>query len=130
MVKLSFGWRVTDEEYRANINGMNTFFGAVLGFVLADVKVPDLLGFAQLLMFTAAIVIGILYVSASSRRWLYAAFNLVLIWGLPRVLREDAQELGRLQVTLAVWTGLTIFLELIKMLSMRPDEAKEPPTSP
>ena len=35
---------------------MNTFFGAVLGFVLADVKVPDMIGFAQLLMFTAAIV--------------------------------------------------------------------------
>ena len=130
MGKISFGWRVTDEEYRANINGMNTFFGAVLGFVLADVKVPDMLGFAQLLMFTAAIVIGILYVSASSQRWAYAAFNLLLIWGLPRALREDPGELGRLQVTLAVWTGLTIFLELIKMFSVRPDAAEDPPSAP
>lgn len=130
MGKISFGWRVTDEEYRANINGMNTFFGAVLGFVLADVTTSDMLGFAQLLMFTAAIVIGILYVSASAQRWAYAAFNLLLIWGLPRALREEPAELGRLQVTLAVWTGLTIFLELIKMFSVRPDEPEKPPTSP
>lgn len=130
MKKLSFAWRVTDEEYRANLNGMNTFFGAVLGFVLADVTVPRMIDFAQLLMFTAAIVIGILYVSASPRRWLYAAFNLLMIWLLPTVLPRDTGDIGRLQVTLAVWTGMTIFLELIMALSKRSRPIDAPPAAP
>jgi hypothetical protein len=103
--------QITEDEYRANLNGMNTFFGAVLGFVLTDVQTATLVDFAQLLIFTAALVIGILYVSASSQRWLYAALNLLLIWALPGVLPEGAGNAGRLQVTLAVWTFMTIGVE-------------------
>jgi hypothetical protein len=108
---LASAFAVTDSEYRANLAGMNTFFGAVLGFVLADVAVVNLREFAQLLMFTAAIVIGILYVSASKQRWLYAAFNLIFIWFLPRLLSNDAGDPGRLQVTLATWAVMTMLLE-------------------
>lgn len=129
MKKLSFAWRVTDEEYGANLSGMNTFFGAVLGFVLADVTAPRMIDFAQLLLFTAAIVIGILYVSASSRRWLYAAFNLLLIWLLPNALHKDAGDIGKLQVTLAVWAGMSIFLELLMALSRRSGSTDTPPAA-
>jgi hypothetical protein len=48
-MKLTFLTRVTEEEYRANLTGMNTFFGAVLGFVLADAKTESLIGFGHLL---------------------------------------------------------------------------------
>ncbi|HVF82661.1 MAG TPA: hypothetical protein VM913_00625 [Sphingomicrobium sp.] len=105
--------RVTEEEYRANLTGMNTFFGAVIGFVLADVTTSDLAGFAQLLVLTAAIVIGILYISASPRRWLYGAFNLLFIYALPVVLDEGAGNAGRLQITLATWTLMTIGVEAL-----------------
>lgn len=111
MRKLWTWSRVTEEEYRANLTGMNTFFGAVLGFVLADVTTPKLLDFAQLLIITAAIVISILYISVSARRWFYAALTLFLIWGLPHLLDSEGSELGRLQVTLAVWTLMATFIE-------------------
>jgi hypothetical protein len=103
--------RVTEEEYRANLTGMNTFFGAVLGFVLADVKTDELFDFAHILFLAAAIVISILYISASDKRWFYAAITLLLIWAMPELLSEDDEALGRLQVTLAVWTFMSTFLE-------------------
>jgi hypothetical protein len=79
--------------------------------VLADVATESLHHFAQLLVLTAAIVISVLYISASSRRWFYVALNLLLIWGLPRLLDATPESLGRLQVTLAVWTLMATFIE-------------------
>ncbi|WP_114227302.1 MULTISPECIES: hypothetical protein [Sphingomonas] len=122
--------QVTRSEYRANLAGLNTFFGAVLGFVLADIPAPTPLDFAQLLLFTAAIVIGILYVSASPQRWMYAALNLVLIWSLPRLLwRDGGHGSGRLQVTLAVWTGMAIFIEALWAWQQRRASRREPPAT-
>ena len=103
--------KITSDEYRANLTGMNTFFGAVIGFVLAEITTPNLASFAQLLLHTAAIVISILYVSASRHRWIYGAMTLLFIWLLPRLLEGDPSQAGRLQVTLATWTVMTILLE-------------------
>lgn len=112
---------VTEDEYRANLAGMNTFFGAVLGFVLADVTTERPMEFAQLLVFTAAIVIGILYVSASAKRWQYAVMNLVFIWAMPRITPDNAGELGRLQVTLTVWLLMAVLIELLWSWQRRRD---------
>jgi hypothetical protein len=68
-----------EDEYRANLTGLNTFFGTVIGFVLTDVTTANPASFPQLLIFTAAIVIGVLYISASPHRWLYGALNLLFI---------------------------------------------------
>ena len=124
-----FGMRVTGDEYRANLAGMNTFFGAVLGFVLADVATTNLLDFARLLLVTGAIVVSILYVSASPQRWTYAALTLVLIWSLPKLTQLPAGSTGRLQVTLAVWTGMTIFVEALWWWQQRRDARRDPPTA-
>lgn len=122
------GWsRVTEDEYRANLNGMNTFFGAVIGFVLADVTTSDLASFAQLLVFTAAIVIGVLYISASPQRWLYGVLNLLFIWALPRVLEDRAGDAGRLQITLATWTLMTIGLEALRAWQKQQEAKRSAP---
>lgn len=120
--------RVTDDEYRANLTGMNTFFGAVIGFVLADVTTRDLVEFAALLVFTASIVVGILYVSASTMRWWYAIFNLVVIWQLPRVF-DEVGDLGRLQVTLATWTLMTAGIEALWAWQQRRDAKRAKSTA-
>lgn len=117
--------RTSEDEYRANLAGMNTFFGAVLGFVLADVETRSTLDFAQLLLFSATIVISILYVSASPKRWLYAALTLFFIWALPKVTNPDTGSVERLQVTLAVWTAMTIALEAV-MLWTRATASRAP----
>lgn len=127
-MKLMSWSNITEDEYRANITGLNTFFGAVLGFVLADVNTADLLDFARTLVFTSGIVIGILYVTASAQRWQYAVLNLVLIWYLPNVLPEDIGNPGRLQVTLAVWALMTVIIEALWAWQQRRDEkAKRQP---
>jgi len=122
------GMRVTGEEYRANLTGLNTFFGAVLGFVLADVTTTGLLEFAQMLLVTAGIVISILYVSASPQRWTYAVLTMAMIWWLPRLMPHAANA-GRLQVTLAVWTGMTVFVEALWWWQQRRDSRRDPPTA-
>ena len=122
MARWNWNWsRVTEDEYRANVTGMNTFFGAVIGFVLADVTTPTLMGSAVLLVFTAAIVIGILYVSVSQYRWWYVLLNLLLIWRLPTILDDASGDFGRRQVTLAVWTVMTTFVEALLAWQQRRD---------
>jgi hypothetical protein len=124
MAKRWWWSRINEDEYRANLAGMNTFFGAVLGFVLADVQTDSMFRFANVLIVTAGTVISILYISASPKRWWYALLTFFFIWFLPRLLREEAGDLGRLQVTLAVWTGMTLFVEALWALQKR-GEAKD-----
>ena len=121
--------RINEDEYRANLNGMNTFFGAVLGFVLADVQTENLLVFANMLLVVAGTVISILYISASPKRWQYAVLTFFFIWALPRLLRDDAAELGRLQVTLAVWTGMTLFVEALWAWQQRREAKRTEPAA-
>lgn len=104
-------YHVTDEEYRANLAGLNTFFGAVIGLVMADVTTADSVEFGLLLAMTASLVCGVLYISASHRRWWYAGFLLLATWKLPEIMPKVSGNLGRLQVTLAVWTLMTVLLE-------------------
>ena len=120
-----WGWsRISEGEYRANLNGLNTFFGAVLGFVLSDVATTNLREFALVLLFTAAIVVSILYVSASRQRWMYAALTFVFIWALPRLLPDHGVNAGRLQVTLAIWTVMTVFVEAVWALQQWREERR------
>jgi hypothetical protein len=117
----------TESEYRANLTGMNTFFGAVLGFVISDVKASTDLAFAAFLVFTAGVVIGILYISASKYRFLYSALTLWLVYELPRVFDGQIEVPPRLQIALAVWTILTIALEY---LPRQRDPTTASPTEP
>lgn len=107
----------TEREAAANHAGMNTFFGAVLGFVMAGTENLDSVEFAYLLFIVAGTVISILYVSASQQRALYAALTVVLILLLPRLveplLDEGEQLPPKLQATLLVWTLMTILVEFL-----------------
>ena len=117
----------TEGEYAAHQAGMNTFFGAVLGFVMAGSERLDSLEFAILLLFVAGIVISILYVSASPHKWMYAILTLALIAILPRtfapILEKGEQLPDKLQATLLIWTLISIAVEF---LPRRPD--KVPPS--
>lgn len=118
----------TESEYAAHQAGMNMFFGAVLGFVMAGTERLDQLEFAFTLMFVSAIVISILYVAASPYRWSYAVLTVVMIaslpWAFGAILEPGEQLPDKLQATLYVWTFITIFVEF---LPRRPDSAPEEP---
>ena len=111
-------WRtawMTEAEYGANINGLNIFFGAVLGVVMSRAESLGQSSFAVALFLVASLVISILYVSSARRRWLYAAFTAVMIYFLPWIAQTAKSGLSlppNLQTTLAVWLALVLLVEL------------------
>ena len=117
----------TESEIRANHAGMNTFFGAVLGFVMAGTERLDAIEFASILFLVSGVVISVLYVSASPYKFAYAVLTLVFIAILPRVadpILDPGEHLpDKLQPTLLVWTLLSVAVEFFPR---RPDH---PPVS-
>ncbi|MBO9713337.1 hypothetical protein [Sphingomonas sp.] len=107
--------RMTHGEYRANLNGLGIFFGAVLGFVMAGTETLAPLDYALTLSMSAAAVICILYISASPRRIAYTLVAIFVIAMLPtalhQLLSKGAQIPPNLQPTLAVWLGITVLVE-------------------
>ena len=118
---------VTESEYRANLNGLNMFFGAVLGFVIAGIERLDTIEFSWILVAVTGVVVSILYVSASKQRIAYGLTTLMLILFLPLfagVFLDEGEAIpNKLQPTLAVWAILTLSIEF---LPRRPDEAHLP----
>jgi len=96
--------RMTDREYRANMNGLNMFFGAVLGLALTGV-----------LTMVAGAVISILYISSSRHRAAYAAYAVLVSATFPElvgVLFHDPDIVpDKIRPTLLVWAGMTIMVE-------------------
>lgn len=107
--------RITEREYRANLHGLNIFFGAVLGFVMAGTETLDTRRFALVLLMLSGVIISILYISASKHRLAYAALTAAAVALLPELLEPMLRGGGalpaKLQPTLAVWTLMTIFVE-------------------
>ena len=69
--------RLSVGEYQANLNGLNMFFGAVLGFVLTGTEALNSWQFGQILMLLAGAVVSILYISSSKNRVVYSILALV-----------------------------------------------------
>lgn len=122
---------MTEAEYRANVDGMNILFGAVLGFVLADARGLPALDFAVLLLVSASTVVSILYLSSSPYKLFYAATTIAAVALLPWVIGEltDAPPIPQLRPTLAVWTGMVLLVELLPRRKPESEpETKEPRT--
>jgi hypothetical protein len=115
--RLTAKMRMTEREYRANIDGLNIFFGAVLGFVLAGSETLDNIWFAILLATTAGIVISILYITASEQRAAYSVLALALIASMGAWLEDflpGANSIpAKLQPCLMVWALMTISVEFL-----------------
>ena len=76
--KLGMLGRMTPGEYRANIEGLNLFFGAVLGVVMATTDRLGAKDFAVTLLLTAGVVVTVLYVTHGRYRLAYALLGLLL----------------------------------------------------
>lgn len=122
--------RMTASEYRANLSGMNIFFGAVLGFVLAGAEAMQPASFAWLLVGAAGIVINILYVSASRHRLSYAAMGAILIVSMQQWLEGSMTGISelppKLQPTLGVWLLLACLVEFLPREAPSSEEREQP----
>lgn len=129
MRRLSEFFLVSESEYRANLAGLNTFFGAVLGFVLAGIDRLDTMAFAIVLLLVSGIVVTILYISASRWRLVHAATALAFILLLPRVvapiLDPGVALPDKLQPTLGVWALMTILVEFYPRLREEPPKPEK-----
>lgn len=107
--------RMSSGEYQANLNGMNMFFGAVLGFVLAGTEKLSAWHFGVLLATLAGIVITVLYISSSKHRLAYAALAVFYAATLPEamdfMLRSHDVVPDKVRPTLLVWILMTIMVE-------------------
>lgn len=109
-------FRITVRESRANIDGLNIVFGAVLGFVLASTETMGVRDFAMTLFYCATLVIVILYISHSKHRLVYALVAIGVTAALPLLLLDQfasgaSRVPEKLQPTFAVWLAMTLMME-------------------
>ncbi|MDM4766170.1 hypothetical protein [Pelomonas sp. SE-A7] len=107
--------RMSTGEYQANLNGLNMFFGAVLGFVLAGTEKLNAWQFGVLLMTLASIVITVLYISSSRQKLVYSLMAVVYAATLPEMmdfmLRGQGMVPDKVRPTLLVWIAMTVMVE-------------------
>lgn len=111
----------TRREKAGTIDGINLFFGALLGANLGVADRLPAMSYAQLMALLAGLVVTIRIVSVSERR-LYAYVSLaayvvlmmvvllVPALGIDGLARDDLQ---RLALTLAIWVGATVLVEFM-----------------
>ncbi len=125
--KIPKSTRMTQREYRANIEGINIVFGAVLGFVLVGAEGLPVFDFVLMLVMSASIVVLILYLGSSEYKLFYAVLTAATIIALP-FIAEDLFSLTRvpkLQPTLAIWALMVAGVELIPRTQSEPDSTQE-----
>lgn len=107
--------RMSEGEYRANLNGINMFFGAVLGVVLAGIEKLNSFEFGFVLLVLAGIVTSIMFISGSRNRVMYSAYALAMSLVAPRlidtVLRTTDALPPKVVPTVVAWTLMTIAVE-------------------
>jgi hypothetical protein len=107
--------RMSAVEYQANLNGLNMFFGAVLGLVLTGTERLSDLQFGLVLLFLASIVITILFISSARNRIAYSALALAYAATFPEMmdfmLKGNDLVPGKVRPTLLVWVLMTIMVE-------------------
>lgn len=116
-------------EYKANLNGINMFFGAVLGVVLAGMEKLDSLQFGFALMIMAGNVTSIMFITGSRHRVMYAIFTLTTAFMTPvileTVLRSKDAVPNKLLPTLLAWALMTILVEFWGREQAAPVQAEE-----
>lgn len=107
--------RLSIGEYQANLNGLNMFFGAVLGFVLTGTETLSSWQFGQILMLLAGAIVSILYISSSKNRVAYSILALAISLTFPELVEFALQSKDlvpdKIRPTLLVWTVMTIVVE-------------------
>ena len=107
--------RMSTGEYQANLNGLNMFFGAVLGFVLAGTERLNAWQFGFLLLSLASIVVTVLYISSSRSKLTYSLLALLYAATLPEMmdlmLRTKDVVPDKVRPTLLVWIAMTVLVE-------------------
>jgi hypothetical protein len=102
------------------VDGLNLFFGALLGANLGTLDNLKLVHYVQLIVLLAAIVLSLRLVSTADKRWpvitllgVYGAM-LAAIAAIPDLQPQGlrVEDFHKLVATIAVWVALALALEL------------------
>ena len=128
--------RQTDRERMGSIDGVNLFFGALLGANLGTIEQLPLGEYIKLITILAGTVVTLRVVSTSDRRGYALAslglyvFLVALILAIPALRPEglSPDAAAQLGATLAVWVLLVLTLEYwpVKPDEVRPAVPSEP----
>ena len=120
--------KMSQGEYRANINGINMFFGAVLGVVLAGMEKLTQVQFGLALLMLAGNVTSILFITGSRHRVVYAIYTIIISLATPSaidfMLRTKNAIPDKVVPTLLVWTFMTIMVEFWGRDTASPEDAE------
>ncbi len=109
--KLGLG-RMSSGEYQANLNGLNMFFGVILGLALTGTEKFNAWQFGVILAGIAGTAISILYRSSSKSRVAYSIYALVSALIFPELmdymLRGHGLVPDKIRLTLLVWPLMTV----------------------
>lgn len=122
-------FRNTPGGKAGTIDGLNLFFGALLGANLGTMQGLALYDYIKIIILLAGTVIVIRLVSTSERK-MYVAANVLLYVALIGALLfypafqpkgVDQADLQRLGATLAIWFALVLASELLPADTREPD---------
>ena len=122
MGKMKGLWTQTPREKAATVDGINLFFGALLGANLGTLDGLGLYDYAKVIFILAGTVMTLRVFSTSERR-VYAfgllATYVVAIALFLYLLKRDAgiapADVDRLAVTLTLWLGSVLLVEFYPM---------------
>jgi hypothetical protein len=115
---------LTSRERVGTIDGINLFFGALLGANLGTLNSLPLREYVAFILFLAGTVMALRMISTTERRGFaigFVAFYSVAIlamWNVPSLQLRGLPEadLHRTLATLAVWIGTVVLQELSPVL--------------
>ena len=121
-------WMSTS-EYEANKNGLNIFFGAIIGVVMAGVEDLTAFEFGMLLMIAGGFVVSLLYIGASRRRIMYAVYAAVMLAGgwWMAVQGADLLSLTREWLITRMLPAFTVWYVMVLVVEFAPREKTEAP---
>ena len=113
-------FRSTSGGKAGAIDGLNLFFGALLGANLGSIQGMTLPYYVELIFLLAAVVMTVRMLSTSPRRtYMLASIALYVVIGAAFLLWKPFQpkgvapaDLQRIATTLAIWLALVLFTEL------------------
>ena len=123
----------TRAEKRAASNGLNLFFGALIGANLGSLENLELRDYALVVSMVCVIVLYIQLAPVARQRWLYLAilasyvgvlYVLLLAPGGLHPFHDRPRPQPHLFVTICLWLLCVAYIEL------RPVEKTEPPSAP
>jgi hypothetical protein len=127
---------LTSRERAGTIDGINLFFGALLGANLGTLNSLTLSQYITFILFLAGTVMALRMISTSERRGFamlfvaFYAFVILTMWNIPAMQPKGLPEadLHRTLATLAIWIGSVVLQEFSPVLE-DPGEAGPPPQS-